>query len=111
MDNNSYRTTGPLFRACFHSPRDPGNARLAQVVASPERKEPDLARAERSSPVHIGAYAWVSSDATVLRGVTIGAHSIIGTRSVVNRDVPAHEFWAGSPARALGTVGDRTHAR
>ncbi len=71
----------------------------------------DDARPERAAPIRIGEYAWVASDATVLRGVTIGGHSIVGTRSVVNTDVPPHEFWAGSPARRLGEVGDRTNCR
>jgi acetyltransferase-like isoleucine patch superfamily enzyme len=50
----------------------------------------------------------VASDVTVLRGVTIGAHAIVGTRSLVLSDVPPHTLVAGSPARVLGPVGDRS---
>ncbi len=80
-------------------------------VYDADQHDLDDQRPERSEPITIGEYAWVASDVTVLRGVTIGAHSIIGTRSVVNRDVPPHAFWAGSPARPIGEVGDRTNAR
>ncbi|MCP5068598.1 MAG: acyltransferase [bacterium] len=71
----------------------------------------DDARPEGRAPVRVGEHAWVASDVTVMKGVAIGAHSIVGARSVVNRDVPAHEFWAGSPAKHLGSVGDRSQAR
>lgn len=71
----------------------------------------DDARPEGRAPVVVGEFAWLASDVTVMKGVAIGAHSIVGARSVVTRDVPAHEFWAGSPARRLGAVGDRSQAR
>ena len=71
----------------------------------------DDARPEQREPVEIGEHTWIASDVTVLRGVSIGAHSIVGTRSVVIEDVPPHTFAAGAPARARGVVGDRTHCR
>ncbi len=71
----------------------------------------DEARPERTAPIRIGEYAWVSSDVTVTRGVTIGAHSIVGARSVVTRDIPPHTLAFGSPAQVRGAVGDRTRAR
>lgn len=71
----------------------------------------DDARRERTAPITIGEYAWVSSDVTVMRGVTIGAHSIVGAQSVVTRDIPPHSLAFGSPAEVRGPVGDRTHAR
>lgn len=46
----------------------------------------------------------------VLPGVTIGEGAIVGAMSLVNRDVPAGEFWAGVPARRIraadGTKND-----
>jgi acetyltransferase-like isoleucine patch superfamily enzyme len=47
----------------------------------------------------------------VLRGVSIGAHAIVGTRSLVTSDVPAHGLAFGVPARVRGVVGDRSKAR
>ena len=63
------------------------------------------------APVRIGELAWVASDVTVMRGVTIGAHAVVGARSLVTRDVPPHTLVYGTPAEVRGTVGDRTGAR
>ncbi len=66
---------------------------------------------EGVAPVEIADFAWIASDVTVLRGVSIGAHSVIGSRSVVTRDVPAHTLAFGHPAQPRGSVGDRRRAR
>jgi maltose O-acetyltransferase len=71
----------------------------------------DEAHPERVAPVAIGELAWVASDVTVMRGVTIGAHAVVGARSVVTRDVPDHALALGAPARVRGSVGDRSQAR
>jgi acetyltransferase-like isoleucine patch superfamily enzyme len=66
---------------------------------------------EVSQPVTIGECVWIASDVTVLRGVTIGDHSVIGARSLVTHDIPPHTLAFGQPARPRGEVGDRTHTR
>jgi acetyltransferase-like isoleucine patch superfamily enzyme len=71
----------------------------------------DADRPEQRAPVSIGDHAWIASDCTVLRGVTIGEHSIVGTRSLVTRDVPPHTVAFGQPAQPRGEVGDRSRAR
>lgn len=71
----------------------------------------DAARPEQCAPVQIGAHAWLASDVTVLRGVHIGEHSVIGARSLVQRNIPPHTFAAGAPALPKGQVGDRSAAR
>jgi carbonic anhydrase/acetyltransferase-like protein (isoleucine patch superfamily) len=71
----------------------------------------DAERPEVVAPVTIGDYAWVASDVTVLRGVTIGEHCVIGARSLVTRDVPPHSLAFGSPATVRGRVGDRSRTR
>jgi len=70
----------------------------------------DAEHPERRAPVAIGDHVWIASDVTVLRGVTIGDHAVIGCRSVVTRDVPAHRVAVGAPATLRGEVGDRSHA-
>ncbi len=77
-------------------------------VIDGDQHDLDDERPQRSEPIEIGEYAWLAGDVTVLRGVTIGAHSVIGTRSLVNRDVPPHTLAFGIPARARGRVGDRS---
>jgi acetyltransferase-like isoleucine patch superfamily enzyme len=71
----------------------------------------DAEHPRSSAPVVIGDHVWVAADCTVLKGVTLGAHAVVGTRSLVTEDVPPHTLVFGQPARARGTVGDRSQAR
>lgn len=68
----------------------------------------DAERPERRGPVHLGAHVWITTDVTVLRGVTVGDHSVVGARSVVAHDVPPHSLALGAPARVRGRIGDRS---
>ena len=52
-------------------------------------------------PVEVGSNVWVGYGACVLRGVRVGDNSIIGTNSVVTKDVPANAVVAGVPARIV----------
>jgi acetyltransferase-like isoleucine patch superfamily enzyme len=68
----------------------------------------DADHEERGAPITIGDHVWITSDVTVIRGVEIGSHVVVGARSLVNRDVPDHTLVYGIPARPRGTVGDRS---
>lgn len=50
----------------------------------------------------VGKDVWVCVGCYILKGVTIGDGAVIGAGSVVNRDVPPYEIWAGIPARKVG---------
>ena len=78
-------------------------------VFDSDQHDLDADHPEVPDPVRIDDHAWVASDVTVLRGVKIGAHSVIGARSLVTRDIPEHTLAYGIPARPHGPVGDRTH--
>lgn len=54
--------------------------------------------------VVIGDDVFVGAHAMILKGVHIGEKAIIGAGSVVTRDVPAWEIWAGNPAGKIGTA-------
>ena len=71
----------------------------------------DAEHPERSEPIALGDHSWVGGDVTVLRGVEIGAHAVIGTRSLVTKSVPPHTLAFGIPAKPMGVVGDRSQAR
>lgn len=51
--------------------------------------------------VEVGSNVWIGYGACVLRGVRVGDNSIIGTNSVVTKDVPANAVVGGIPARIL----------
>jgi acetyltransferase-like isoleucine patch superfamily enzyme len=51
--------------------------------------------------VEVGSNVWIGYGACVLRGVSVGDNSIIGTNSVVTKDVPANAVVAGIPARVI----------
>lgn len=40
----------------------------------------------------------------ILKGITIGARSIIGSGSVVTRNIPPDEIWAGNPAKFIRKI-------
>jgi acetyltransferase-like isoleucine patch superfamily enzyme len=51
--------------------------------------------------VEVGNNVWIGYGACILRGVRVGDNSIVGTNSVVTRDVPANAVVGGIPARVL----------
>ena len=51
--------------------------------------------------VHVGHNVWIGYGACVLRGVTIGDNSIVGTSSVITKSVPENAVVAGAPARLI----------
>ncbi len=67
-------------------------------------------RKERIQTVEIGDYVLAGNYVTILPGVRIGSHCIIGAGSVVSKDIPDHSIAAGAPARVIGQVDDRDRA-
>jgi len=49
----------------------------------------------------VGSNVWVGYGACFLRGVRVGDNSIVGTNSVVTKDVPANTVVGGVPARTI----------
>ena len=57
-----------------------------------------------SSPVVIEDDAWLGANVIVLKGVTIGARSIIGAGSVVTKSIPADCIAAGNPCKVIKNI-------
>jgi acetyltransferase-like isoleucine patch superfamily enzyme len=51
--------------------------------------------------VRVGHNVWVGYGAAFLRGVTVGDNAVVGTYTVVNKDVAANAVVAGVPVRVL----------
>jgi acetyltransferase-like isoleucine patch superfamily enzyme len=51
--------------------------------------------------VNVGHNVWIGYGACILRGVTVGDNSVIGTSAVVTGDVPANAIVGGVPARVI----------
>jgi acetyltransferase-like isoleucine patch superfamily enzyme len=51
--------------------------------------------------VRVGHNVWIGYGACILRGTTVGDNCVIGTSSVVTKDVPDNAVVAGLPARVI----------
>lgn len=60
---------------------------------------------EGIAPVVIEDDVWLGFGVTVLKGVTIGARSVVAAGSVVTKSVPPDSVAAGNPARVVRHLG------
>jgi lipopolysaccharide O-acetyltransferase len=75
------------------------------------QSHPDQNPIERklsNSPIEIEDNVWLGEFVSVLQGVTIGRGSIIGSMSVVTKDIPPYCIAVGSPARVIKTYNFKT---
>ena len=56
---------------------------------------------DQHGDIAIGNDVWIGFEAVILSGVTIGDGSIIGTRSLVTKDVPPYTIVGGTPAKPI----------
>lgn len=61
----------------------------------------------QGKPIHIGENVWLGGDVKVVAGVTIGDNSVIGTGSVVTKDIPSNVVAVGNPCRVLRTITEK----
>lgn len=57
-----------------------------------------------SKGIYIEDDVWIGMDVTILKGVSIGKGAIIGAKSLVTKDIPANEVWAGIPAKFIKKI-------
>jgi len=51
----------------------------------------------KTSPILIDDDVFIGAHSIILKGVRIGKGSVIGAGSVVAKDIPANQIWAGNP--------------
>lgn len=61
---------------------------------------------ESGQPITIGSNVWLGGHVVVNPGVTIGDHTVIGSGSVVTRDIPSNVVAAGNPCRVIREITD-----
>ena len=54
-----------------------------------------------TAPVEIGDDVWIGARCQILKGVHIGARSIIAAGSIVTKDIPADVIAGGNPCRVI----------
>jgi acetyltransferase-like isoleucine patch superfamily enzyme len=66
-----------------------------------EVERPIRAQGIYKRDVRVGHNVWVGYGACFLRGAVVGDNAVIGTYTVVTKDVPANAVAAGAPVRVL----------
>lgn len=61
-----------------------------------------------ATPVTIGDRVLVGANAVILEGVQIGDGAVVAAGAIVTQDVPAEAVVAGSPAKIIKMVDDKT---
>lgn len=56
---------------------------------------------EYAYPITVGDNTWIGGDVKVMPGVTIGSNTVIGSGSVVTKDIPDNVVAVGNPCRVI----------
>ena len=72
-----------------------------QILTADHPRDPQVRRQglEFGRPIHIGRNVWIGGGAILLPGISVGDDALIGSGSVVTRDVAAGATVMGNPAR------------
>lgn len=57
-----------------------------------------------SGVVHIKERAFLGANTIITKPVTIGKGAIVGAGSIVTKDIPDYEVWAGNPAKFIRKI-------
>ena len=105
INHNAYLMDGggiKIGHHCFIGP----NCGIYTAVHPTLAEERNLGL-EKALPIVIGNNCWIGGDVTILPGVTIGEGTVIGTKSVVTKDIPANVIAIGNPCRVLRSITEK----
>ena len=74
-----------------------------QDIALPIKNQPITI-----SQIRIEDEVWIGANSTILKGVTIGKHSVIAAGSVVNKSIPSYSVAVGNPAKVIKHFNSET---
>ena len=81
------------------------------TAGHPIHHEPRVAGWEFARPISIGDNAWIGGNTVINPGVRIGKNTVIGSGSVVTKDIPDNVVAVGNPCRVIKEIrdGDREY--
>ncbi len=94
-DNVRIGGSACIYDSDFHSLDPVERAALPEIVDHVQTK-----------PVILENDCFIGNHVTILKGVRIGARSVVGSSSLVARSIPPDEIWAGNPARFIRKIDD-----
>ena len=65
-----------------------------------------LAELEYAYPIEIGDCVWIGGGTTINAGVKIGKNSVIGSGSVVTKDIPENVVAVGNPCKVIKHINE-----
>lgn len=74
------------------------------LIANGEPKENNFVK---TSPIIIEDNVWIGFNSVIMKGVKIGARSIVAAGSVVTKDIPPDVIVAGNPARIIKKITEQ----
>lgn len=74
------------------------------AVGHPITGEARRSGLEYGKPVNIGSNVWIGGHTVINPGVTIGDDVVIGSGSVVVKDIPSHTVAVGNPCLPIRTI-------
>ena len=76
------------------------------TAGHPIHHEPRNQEYEYALPITIGNNVWIGGNTVVNPGVKIGDNCVIGSGSVVTKDIPANSIAVGNPCRVIRAITD-----
>lgn len=74
------------------------------TVSHPIHHEPRNQFFEQAQPITIGNNVWIGGSVVINPGVTIGDNSVIGSGSVVTKNIPSDVIAVGNPCKILRKI-------